>query len=73
MHVSAMNLSDWLLTRKKTATWLAEQVGVDRSVISRIKDGRVTPSLETAVAIHKATNGDVKPEDLIRRDDRVAS
>lgn len=68
-----MKLSDWLTERKKTATWLAEQVGVDRSVISRIKDGLVTPSLETAVAISRATDGDVRPEDMVRQDERAAS
>lgn len=68
-----MKLNDWLRTKKKTGSWLALQIGVDKAAVSRIRKGVVTPSLETAVAIFKATDGDVKPEDLIRSKEQRAA
>jgi DNA-binding transcriptional regulator YdaS (Cro superfamily) len=66
MHIQAiMKLNDWLKSNGKTDAWLAAQVGKDRSVISKIRVGTVTPSLRTAVAIQIATDGDVKPADLL--------
>jgi hypothetical protein len=63
-----MKLSDWLKVNGKTDAWLAAQVGKDRSVITKIRAGAVTPSLRTAVAIQLATDGDVKPADMLPPD-----
>lgn len=63
-----MKLSDWLKMNGKTDAWLAAQVGKDRSVITKIRAGAVTPSLRTAVAIQIATDGDVKPADMLPPD-----
>lgn len=60
-------LDAWLTQHRKTGSWLAREIGVDRAQISRMRSGLQTPSLETAVAIFKATDGDVKCEDLIVR------
>lgn len=38
---------------------LAKKVGVDRSMIARIRLGQATPSLKVAVAIHRLTGVDV--------------
>jgi hypothetical protein len=66
MHINAiMKLNDWLKSNGKTDAWLAAQVGRERSVISKIRVGTVTPSLRTAVAIQIATDGEVKPADFL--------
>lgn len=62
-----MKLDDWLRTRNKTGAWLAAEIGIDKAAVSRIRAGMITPSLQTAVAIFRATDGDVKPHDLIAR------
>lgn len=45
--------------------WLANAVGCSRSQASRIRRGKSVPSLETAVAIERATKGKVRPADLL--------
>ena len=49
----------------KTDEWLASQVGRDRSLITKIKNGKGRPSLTVAVAIEKATGGQVPPSSLM--------
>lgn len=60
MHDGGMKtLQDHMTDTKMKDAELAEMVGVDRSMIARIRLGQATPSLKVAVAIHKITGVDV--------------
>lgn len=58
-----MRLADWLRQNGRTTTWLAEQVGRDRSFISRVKNGGALPSVEVAADIQRLTDGEVTAVD----------
>lgn len=62
-----MKLSHWLDREKRTDSWLAERVGRDRSIITRIKNGDALPSVEVAAAIQRLTGGEVTATDYERR------
>jgi DNA-binding Xre family transcriptional regulator len=47
---------------------LAEQIGKDRSIVSRMRNGKLTPSLKTALLICEALA--MKPEDLLHKGER---
>jgi DNA-binding transcriptional regulator YdaS (Cro superfamily) len=59
-----MTLNEWLQANPRKGTWLARQVGVDKSAISRMRKGQLTPSLRVAIAIEQATNGNVRVAEL---------
>jgi transcriptional regulator with XRE-family HTH domain len=65
----AMKLHDWLKKHGKTATWLAEQTGLNASYVYRLveKNGVAerSPSIETCVKIAKATDGEVTVVDFL--------
>lgn len=50
-----MNLDQWMTRENKSATWLAEQVGVSRPFITRIRAGKRQPSLPVAVELARVT------------------
>lgn len=54
-----ITLTAYLETANITQSDIARAVGIDRSVMSRIVNGTVTPSLRVAVAIERETNGAV--------------
>lgn len=58
-----MRLATWLEDNEKTINWLAEKVGRDASVISKLKDGFIRPSNEVAAKIHTLTGGEVTSVD----------
>ena len=64
-----MKLHDWLEQNDKTATWLAEQTGLNASYIYRLveRDGVAerSPSIDTCVKIAKATGGEVTATDFM--------
>lgn len=64
-----MKLADWLRSNKKSDGWLAEQVGRDRSVITRIKNGQIDPPASVVDKIERITNGDVTAADHVRAQD----
>lgn len=66
-HIPAMKLSHWLDREKRTDSWLAERVGRDRSIITRIKNGDALPSVEVAAKIQVITEGMVTATDYERR------
>lgn len=60
MHVGGMKtLQTHMTDTKMKDADLAELVGVDRSMIARIRLGQATPSLKVAVAIRDITGVDV--------------
>lgn len=63
-----MTLRDHLRATNEAVNAFADRIGVDRSTIRKIVYRQRQPSLELAVTISLATNGAVKPEDMILRD-----
>ena len=64
-----MKLHDWLKKHGKTATWLAEQTGLNASYVYRLveKNGVAerSPSIETCAKIQEATGGAVTATDFM--------
>jgi transcriptional regulator with XRE-family HTH domain len=60
-----MHLSEWLAANGKTDAWLAEQIGRERSVVTKIRNGKSMPSFGTAQAIMDVTGGAVTPNDFL--------
>lgn len=50
-----MNLDQWMEHEKKSDAWLAEQVGVSRPFISRIRRNKRSPSLKVAAQLARVT------------------
>lgn len=60
-----MRLADWLEREGRSATWLAEQVGRDRSFISKVMKDEARPSVEIAARIQVLTGGEVTAIDYV--------
>lgn len=60
-----MTLALWLQQRGKTDIWMAEQIGIHRAQISRIRRGMQRPSVETARKIIAVTKRRVGWADLM--------
>lgn len=59
-------LDAWMSERAdRTDAWLADQIGKERSFMTKVRRGMAQPSLETAVAIEALTGGAVRPADLL--------
>lgn len=69
----SMRLADWLQSNGKTATWLASQVGRDRSFITKVKNGEALPSVEVAADIQRLTGGEVTAIDYFLPVDNAVS
>ncbi|WP_375194673.1 helix-turn-helix domain-containing protein [Sphingobium sp.] len=52
-------LQDYMDRKKVTDADLSAKIGRDRSIVSRIRRGKMLPSLEIAAAIERATGGKV--------------
>jgi transcriptional regulator with XRE-family HTH domain len=59
-----MKLTIWMEQTSTSDDALAAQVGVDRSMISRVRRGKRLPSHQLMQAIAEATNGAVRPDDF---------
>ena len=59
-----MTLSQYLEMHDLTLAQLAQACGTSASTILRIKEAEVAPSKRVMVAIWKATNGQVCPNDV---------
>lgn len=56
IHISLMlTLAEYLRETHLTDAALAQKVGCDRSMISKLRVGKATPSLSLAVAISRET------------------
>jgi transcriptional regulator with XRE-family HTH domain len=49
----------WINRAKITSSQLAERLGISRSYLSKIANGRLCPSIDLAKAIQMETNGEV--------------
>jgi plasmid maintenance system antidote protein VapI len=59
-----MKLTEYLDQPNQTATALAAKVGCEVSTITRLAKGERSPSIDLALRIERATNGDVTISDL---------
>jgi DNA-binding XRE family transcriptional regulator len=60
-----MNLSQYMKRNSLNDREMAESIGVERSVVTKLRSNRIRPSIETAVAIIKATNGAVSLDSFL--------
>lgn len=60
-----MRLSAWLAENDKTDAWLAQEIGRERSFVTKLRNGRAVPSFSTATKIHKVTAGAVTANDFM--------
>jgi transcriptional regulator with XRE-family HTH domain len=58
-----MRLRDWLRDQRLSDLDFSEQLGVDRTVLNRWKNGGRRPSAKFIIAIAKATRNSVMPND----------
>lgn len=61
-----MNLKDYLYLHRMTVNEFAEKIKCNRCYFSRLINGHVKPGKRLANDIERATNGDVKAEDLLK-------
>lgn len=60
-----MTLAEWLDAHDKTDAWLATEIGLDRSFVTKLKNGTAEPSLRVAREIVRVTAGAVTPNDFL--------
>jgi len=60
-----MKLDEYLKTNEMTMQTFAAEVGVHVSTVHRVKYAKIMPSRKLVEAIFKATDGQVRPADLI--------
>lgn len=65
-----MKLKIWLITHKKTLGQFAEEIDYHRTYISRVCSGETKPGRKFAKAVERATNGEIKAEDLFDESDQ---
>lgn len=69
-----MQLAEWLRAEPgRTKSALARAVGVKWRAIHRIARGERSPSLTTALAIERATCGEVSAAELVRTSSTLAT
>ena len=64
MHNARMTLSEYLSEAGLTDAQFAEKLGVNRSTVTRIRNGTHPPSMRTVIRIAEATDGKVTANDL---------
>lgn len=65
-RISIMTLRDYLYYNKISVKEFSESLDYSRTHMSAIIHGRLKPSKRLAKAIEKATNGEVKAEELLK-------
>lgn len=65
MHYPFMELAKYMTENGLTDSAFAEKIGVDRSVVSKLRIRTLGASIETAVKIIDATGGAVTAHDLV--------
>ncbi len=61
-----MTLSEWMKERSWTDEAMAEAVDVSRPYITKLRNGKRTPSIRVALAIEELTKGRVAPSSFNR-------
>lgn len=59
-----MKLEQYLELTKQSDAAFAELIGLEKSTVWRIRNGKVFPSWRTMQAIERATGGAVQPNDF---------
>ncbi len=62
-----MKLTEWLKKEKVTKGEFAKRIGIARNTLYLYERGIRQPPLDIALRIERATNGEVRVEDLIRQ------
>jgi transcriptional regulator with XRE-family HTH domain len=62
-----MKLQKWLEQKKIPRTEFAKKIGITRHALYLYLKGKRQPRLDIALRIEKATNGEVRVEDLIKQ------
>lgn len=62
-----MKLKAWLKLHRMTQAAFAKLVATDQAHVSDLVNGKVSPMLQLVSRIEKATKGDVKYEDWVKR------
>lgn len=60
-----MRLSDWMKGRHLSDADLARLVGRDRSIITKLRAGKIMPSVEVLAAIERLSDGKVTAQDFL--------
>ena len=66
LNEECMNLGLYLYIKKISITDFSKQLGCSREHLNKVINGQRSPSKILANAIEKATNGEVKAEDLLK-------
>lgn len=61
-----MDIAAYMKKKELTDAQFARLIGVDRSVVTKLRSGKIAPSLQTAGRIIKETKGAVTLESLLR-------
>lgn len=61
-----MKLSDWLKREGVSGTEFARRTGLSEGTVSLLCRDATWPGLKTANAIHRATGGEVTPNDFFK-------
>lgn len=61
-----MDIAAYMKDKELTDAEFAARIGVDRSVVTKLRAGKIAPSLKTAGRIIEATSGAVTLESLLR-------
>lgn len=67
-----MTLQEWMDANGVTDADVAARAAVDRSTISRVRRGKIAPSLTLAVALNAITAGCVPMQSFLPREDATA-
>ena len=60
-----MTLHEWLKQEQRTDAWLAERVCRHRATITKIRSGKLKPSIEVAAKIQQLTRNAVTAVDYV--------
>jgi transcriptional regulator with XRE-family HTH domain len=67
VHIHGMtNLAQWMRQSGVKDRAVADYIGRDRSIVSRIRRGELMPTLTIAVALERLTGGDVPASSWIK-------
>jgi transcriptional regulator with XRE-family HTH domain len=62
MGVTEVDLAEWMTRNQVSDQALADEIGLTRGYVSRIRRGLVHPSLGTALALQEVTHGEIALE-----------
>lgn len=64
-----MTLQEWKDATGKTDAQLADEIGIDRSYLVKLRNGTSTPSVDVLAAIRRATKGAVSGSEWLEKGD----